>query len=104
LNIHKFRKSGEFVKALRIKSGLSQEQLSRILGYKNSQTVSNCERGITRLSIPSLSKLCTHFNIDHSELTYLIGIDLGMYYRELINKYREIGGTNEDVYIDSLPT
>jgi ribosome-binding protein aMBF1 (putative translation factor) len=43
-----FKNIGKLVKAAREVKGLSQTQLSKELGYKNGQFVSNIERGIIR--------------------------------------------------------
>ena len=41
-----FYQLGYFVKSKRLEHGITQEQLSKALGYKNGQFVSNLERGI----------------------------------------------------------
>jgi transcriptional regulator with XRE-family HTH domain len=55
-----FRNIGKLVKTTRDTKGISQTQLSKELGYKNGQFVSNIERGICSIpfeKIPTLSTL-----------------------------------------------
>lgn len=55
-----FKNIGKLVKNTRDAKGISQTQLSKELGYKNGQFVSNIERGICSIpfeKIPTLSAL-----------------------------------------------
>lgn len=59
-NKRDFRNIGKLVKVARDKQGISQTQLSKELGYKNGQFVSNIERGICSIpfdKIPTLASL-----------------------------------------------
>jgi transcriptional regulator with XRE-family HTH domain len=52
------------VRELRTKAGLSQEELSQLMGYKNGQFISNIERGICGIPMHSLYALVKHTNGD----------------------------------------
>ena len=53
----KFENVGKLVGELREASGLSQEALSKKLGYKNGQFISNIERGLSGLPVKKVCKL-----------------------------------------------
>ena len=50
----KFSHIATLVRENRIKQGYSQEELSKKMGYKNGQFVSNCERGICSIPLKKL--------------------------------------------------
>lgn len=65
-----FSNIAKLVKDKRLASpkGLSQNELSKLLGYKNGQFISNVERGLCGVPYKNLNKLCEVLSIDKSEL------------------------------------
>lgn len=59
-----FKNIGRLVKATRESKGISQTFLSRELGYKNGQFVSNIERGICSIPFEKILTLSTLLGID----------------------------------------
>lgn len=59
-------------KRLASTKGLSQNDLSKLLGYKNGQFISNVERGLCGVPFKNLNKLCEILNIEQSELKAVI--------------------------------
>lgn len=49
-----FTQFGEYLQAKRTKAGLTQRDVSNVLGYSSAQFISNFERGI---AVPPLKKL-----------------------------------------------
>jgi transcriptional regulator with XRE-family HTH domain len=49
---------GSFVKAMRLRAALTQDELARKLSYSSAQFVSNWERGISLPPLDILAKLC----------------------------------------------
>jgi len=49
---------GSFVKEMRLRSGLTQDELARKLSYSSAQFVSNWERGISLPPLDIMAKLC----------------------------------------------
>lgn len=54
----KFERIAEVVKEYRLEAGLSQLQLSHILGYQNGQFISNVERGQCSVPFKKVTPLC----------------------------------------------
>lgn len=46
----------------------SQSELSKLLGYKNGQFISNIERGLCSVPLKNLKHLCDILDINKSEL------------------------------------
>jgi transcriptional regulator with XRE-family HTH domain len=59
------------LQALRLNSGLSQDELGEIVGVKPN-SISNMEREVRGTSIEVLCKLASHFDVP---LEYLVGYD-----------------------------
>lgn len=57
-----------FLKKVRINAGLTQKEVSKVLGYKSSQFVSNWERGLSSPPISTLRKLCTIYKASEEEM------------------------------------
>lgn len=65
-----FTNIAKLVKEKRLESpqGLSQNDLSKLLGYKNGQFISNVERGLCGVPYKNLNKLCEILSIEQAEL------------------------------------
>lgn len=63
-----FRNIGKLVKTARETKGLSQTQLSKELGYKNGQFVSNIERGICSIPHEKIRTLSTLLEVDPQDV------------------------------------
>lgn len=72
-----FTRMGNLIKAKRIERELSQEQLSKILGYKNGQFISNVERGICSIPLNKAILTCKILDIMVKDFkqAYLADID-----------------------------
>lgn len=53
---------GKFMAKERQKSGKTQGEISRALGYTSPQFLSNFERGLCVFPLPKLKELCGHIN------------------------------------------
>lgn len=62
--VKKYRK----MKAQQLTQKISQEELSKLLGYKNGQFISNVERGKCSVPLKSLAKLANTLDIPVEEL------------------------------------
>lgn len=78
---------GEWLKHKRQKSGKSQTEIARSVGYSSGQLISNIERGRTNPSDEALVKLCKR---NHWNYFDVIDILLKARKRELTNLHREI--------------
>lgn len=58
---------GDKIRQLRVKHNISQEELGRVLGRSHA-TISDIERGETKLSVKDLTKLADYFRISASEI------------------------------------
>ncbi len=58
---------GKFLKEKRVKSGLSQKQVSEKFGYKSPQFVSNWERGVSTPPIKTIKKLAEVYKVSVDE-------------------------------------
>ena len=69
-----FNNIAKLVREKRLASpqGLSQNDLSKLLGYKNGQFISNVERGLCGVPFKNLTKLCEILSIEQSELKAVI--------------------------------
>lgn len=66
------RPLGNYLKAKRIASGLTQHDVSSELGYTTPQFVSNFERGLCSPPLNALSVLVQLYKIDAEELITMI--------------------------------
>ena len=64
----KFNHIALTVRSGRLASGLSQNQLSHKLGYKNGQFISNVERGLCSVPADSIVRLAKAIEIDPGSL------------------------------------
>jgi len=62
------KKFGNYLKARRAILGVSQHKVSNILGYPNSQSVSNWERGDSFPPLRKLKRLSKAYQIPKEEL------------------------------------
>lgn len=60
---------GERVKVAREQTGLTQEQLAEYIDV-SPQYISDLERGLVGVSIPTLKKLCTTLNVSSDRLLF----------------------------------
>lgn len=60
------RELADLLKNARVKAGLSQKEVSAVLGYKSSQFVSNWERGLSSPPIGTLRRLCRLYKTSES--------------------------------------
>ena len=61
-------KIGEKIKEIRIKNGLSQEQLAKELGYTSKSTITKLETGVNNISVDKLELFAQKFNVVIDEL------------------------------------
>ena len=61
-------KIGEKIKEIRIKNGLSQEQLAKELGYTSKSTITKLETGVNNISVDKLELFAQKFNVIIDEL------------------------------------
>ncbi|MGZ3772967.1 MAG: helix-turn-helix domain-containing protein [Pseudobdellovibrionaceae bacterium] len=59
---------GNFLKAKREQSGLSQRDVANLLNYSTPQFISNWERGISYPPATAINKLASAFKINAEEL------------------------------------
>ncbi len=53
----KFKKTAELIRSIRTKAGLTQEDLSNLLGLESPQFISNAERAVSTLPAFRLKKI-----------------------------------------------
>lgn len=68
--MRRFNNIASLVKRKRLAhtQGLSQSDLSHILGYKNGQFISNVERALCNIPFKMIGKLCRVLNIPSDEI------------------------------------
>jgi len=64
----RFQDLGEFLKNERLKSSLSQAEVSDFLNYSSAQFISNIERGLSSPPLKDLKKLSDLYKIKTNEL------------------------------------
>lgn len=74
-------------KRLNHPNGLSQSDVSKLLGYKNGQFISNVERGLCNIPLKMLPKICEILTIPKEELKKAIMND----HEETINNFLQMG-------------
>jgi len=62
--------TGKYLKHLRIKAGLSQLEVSRILGYASAQFISDQERGKFKVPVDKIGKLAKLYKVRAKDLLY----------------------------------
>jgi transcriptional regulator with XRE-family HTH domain len=63
----KFADAAEFFKEMRLRRGLTQDEVARFLGYKTQQIVSNWERGRCTPPLNKLHELMNLLDLDKKE-------------------------------------
>lgn len=66
------KKLKTLLKEARIKSGLSQKDVSKKLGYTSSQFISNFERGVADPPLKTLQKLISLYNLNIDDVFCLM--------------------------------
>jgi len=56
------------LKRLRLKSGMTQMEVVRVLGLKSNNSLSRWENGLALPNILNTNKLCKLYNIDFKDL------------------------------------
>jgi transcriptional regulator with XRE-family HTH domain len=64
----RFRKISQFLKKAREKTGLSQGEVAKNLGYDSCQFISNWERGMAAPPLTVLGRLAKLYNVKGEEL------------------------------------
>lgn len=82
-NMRDFKYLGKAVKTARLEQGMSQLDLSKALGYKNGQFISNCERGICGVPDKKLLTLSELLNRDPIYFIKAVLIDRLNYINEI---------------------
>ena len=78
-------KIGDKIKEIRIKNGLSQEQLAKELGYTSKSTITKLETGVNNISVDKLELFAQKFNVVIDELFDDFAKDEGL---TIIDKYK----------------
>ena len=78
-------KIGEKIKEIRIKNGLSQEQLAKELGYTSKSTITKLETGVNNISVDKLELFAQKFNVVIDELFEDFAKNEGL---TIIDKYK----------------
>jgi transcriptional regulator with XRE-family HTH domain len=68
----KLRNVGRFIKIQRESVGMTQGELSKILGYSNPQFISNWERGLSSPPPKIMSRLVSALDLNETTLLSLI--------------------------------
>jgi transcriptional regulator with XRE-family HTH domain len=84
----KFNNIAKLSLEARIKSGLSQVEVAKAVGYRNGQFVSNVERGICSIPTKNLKKYCSTVKLNVNDAITAILND----YQETITE--ELGVNN----------
>lgn len=61
----KYKKLGIFLRQLRNNAGLSQGDISKAMGWKSPQLVSNNERGVSHPPFGSVKALAKLYSVDY---------------------------------------
>ena len=59
----KFLKLGKKLKRYRKKTGLTQKQVSKLLGYSSAQNISNLERGVCLIPIKKINGMSEIYKV-----------------------------------------
>lgn len=80
----------KLVKKHRLRKGLSQKELSYIIGYKNGQFISNVERELCSIPVKVLPLMAEVFDIDVMEFVCALEQDYGSSVRREILKVKGV--------------
>ena len=88
-----FKEIGKFIRFKRLNHAekYSQSQLSKKLGYKNGQFISNVERGLCGIPLKGIKSLVQILEIDPSELKQVMIRD----YEKTLDNFLEEGANSE---------
>lgn len=92
-----FKNIAKIIKETRTSSGLSQEGLSHLLGYKNGQFVSNVERGLCSIPANKIPLMAEKLQIDPEVLIDAIVADKYAELRGEVAKY-EASKLHPDIF------
>ncbi len=99
--LRSFKNIGNFVKDGRQKHPqfYSQNQLSKLLGYKNGQFISNVERGLCGIPLKGIKKLLEVLDLNEKDLKEAMIKD----YEETIDSYlnNKLGSVKEEIQSSS---
>lgn len=80
-----------YLKTNREKAKLTQEQVAKTLGYKNSQFCSNWERSISAPPAEIVNKLSELLQVDPCEMVEVIADTIAIKAKEsFVNKWRAV--------------
>lgn len=90
-----FESIAKLIKGRRINhpANYSQSDLSKELGYKNGQFISNVERGLCSIPLKMLTKVCEVLDISHEDMKEALMAD----YEKTLNSYLEGSKKEETV-------
>ncbi|MBH48872.1 MAG: hypothetical protein CME71_11955 [Halobacteriovorax sp.] len=85
MTLRSFNHIGKFVRESRLNHPqfYSQNQLSKLLGYKNGQFISNVERGLCGIPLKGISKLIEVLGLSEADLKAAMQRD----YEETLNNF-----------------
>jgi SOS-response transcriptional repressor LexA len=69
------KKVGKFIQKRRKELGLNQDQVAKVLNYKDKQAISNIERGVAPLPFNRIKKLAKLLGIERKTLAKLVCLD-----------------------------
>jgi SOS-response transcriptional repressor LexA len=69
------KKVGKFIQKRRKELGLNQDQVAKVLNYKDKQAISNIERGVAPLPFNRIKKLSKLLGIERKMLAKLVCLD-----------------------------
>ncbi len=81
-----FTNIAKLVKEARLKKGLSQTELSSLLGYKNGQFISNVERGLCSVPVEKMGVLMTVTGVDGISIQKALVEDLNLSIKPFISQ------------------
>lgn len=81
----RFQGIATLVRENRLKTGVSQSELSAALGYKNGQFISNVERGLCSVPLKQLPLICKTLNIKPDDAILEITADFRKHAVEVFN-------------------
>ena len=80
---------GKYLKRIRKEAGLTQKEISIILGYTSPQFVSNAERDVSFLPIKDLKKLCKAYKCEYRDIAHKYRAAIT--HRYFLKKSKELG-------------
>lgn len=76
----------KLIKEYRVKSGLTQQQLSQKLGYSTPQFVSILERGLSKVPLNTLGQLIIHIGLPEKKVTKILVEEYQQYLKAELKK------------------